>query len=257
MAGIAAFVYGIVCYAIFFGSFLYAIGFLGNFAVPKSIDSGPAGPLGQALLIDALLLALFAIPHSVMARPGFKERWTRIVPWPIERSTYTLVSALLLLLLFWQWQPIPTLVWQVESDVGAAFLLGLFGAGWGLVLVATFLIDHFDLFGLRQMTLYLRGREYTHHPFRTPGLYRVVRHPLYVGWFLAFWCTPAMSVGHLLFATLSSAYILIAIRFEERDLCDALGEDYIDYRRRVPMLIPFTKGSPDERPPAPAGTQPL
>jgi len=231
-------VYGLLSYAVFFGTFLYAIGFIGNLLVPRSIDSAPTTDLGTALAIDVALLALFALQHSVMARPAFKRWWTRFVPVAIERSTYTLLSSLALLLLFWQWRPIGAVVWHVEDELGRALLYAGFAFGWALLLVSTFLINHFDLFGLRQVWLYFRGRPYTDLPFRTPALYKLVRHPLYVGWLFAFWCAPTMTAAHLLFAVLTTAYILIAIRFEERDLVHAFPE-YASYRERVPMLIPF------------------
>jgi len=242
MKRIAAFAYGIICYAIFFGTFLYAIGFVGNLFVPKSIDSTPAGPLGQALLINALLLGIFAVQHSVMARPAFKRWWTRFVPKPVERSTYVLFSSLALIALFVFWQPIGGVIWDVQDPVGQAVLYGLFAFGWGLVLVATFLINHFDLFGLRQVWLHLRGKEYRPLNFGTPGLYKIVRHPLYVGWFFAFWATPTMTAAHLFFALLTTAYILIAIRFEERDLVAEHGARYSEYRKQVPMLVPRLSG---------------
>jgi len=242
MKRIAAFTYGVICYAIFFGTFLYAIGFVGNLFVPKSIDSTPAGPLGQALLINALLLGIFAVQHSVMARPAFKRWWTRFVPKPVERSTYVLFSSLALIALFVFWQPIGGVIWDVQDPVGQAVLYGLFAFGWGLVLVATFLINHFDLFGLRQVWLHLRGKEYRPLNFGTPGLYKIVRHPLYVGWFFAFWATPTMTAAHLFFALLTTAYILIAIRFEERDLVAEHGARYSEYRKQVPMLVPRLSG---------------
>jgi protein-S-isoprenylcysteine O-methyltransferase Ste14 len=244
MKRIAAFIYGVVCYAIFFGTFLYAIGFVGDLFVPKSIDSAPQGPLGQALLVNALLLGLFAVQHSVMARPAFKRWWTRFVPKPVERSTYVLFSSLALIALFVHWQPIGGVIWDVQDPIGQAVLYGLFAFGWGLVLVATFLINHFDLFGLRQVWLYLRGKEYRPLNFGTPALYKIVRHPLYVGWFFAFWATPTMTVAHLFFALLTTAYILIAIRFEERDLVAEHGARYSEYRKQVPMLVPRLGGRP-------------
>jgi methanethiol S-methyltransferase len=244
MKRIAAFTYGVVCYVIFFSTFLYAIGFVGDLFVPKSIDSAPESPLGQALLINALLLGLFAVQHSVMARPAFKRWWTRFVPKPVERSTYVLFSSLALIALFAFWQPIGGVIWDVQDPVGQAVLYGLFAFGWGLVLVATFLINHFDLFGLRQVWLYLRGKEYRPLNFGTPALYKIVRHPLYVGWFFAFWATPTMTVAHLFFALLTTAYILIAIRFEERDLVTEHGARYSEYRKQVPMLIPRLGGRP-------------
>ena len=240
MSRVLAFVYGAVAYVVFFGTFLYAIGFVGNVVVPKSLDAAPVGPLGTSLMIDLALLALFAVQHSVMARPAFKRMWTRIVPDPVERSTYVLASSLALLLLFWLWRPLGGVVWDVQHAVGRALLHAGFVFGWGLVLVSTFLINHFDLFGLRQVWLHFRGRAYSALPFRTPGPYRLVRHPLYVGWLFAFWSTPTMTVTHLLFAVMTTAYILVAIRLEERDLVAAHPE-YASYRARVPMLIPVRR----------------
>ena len=230
--------YGVFCYAVFFATFLYAIGFLGNFIVGNSIDAVPTTGVGEALAVDIALLAVFALQHSIMARPAFKRWWTRFVPVVAERSTYVLLSSLALILLFWLWLPIGAVVWDVQNSVGQTLLYAGYASGWVLLLVSTFLINHFDLFGLRQSWLYFRGRPYTEIAFRTPGLYRVVRHPLYVGWLLIFWCTPTMSAAHLLFAVLTTAYILIAIQLEERDLANAFPE-YEDYRRRVPMLLPF------------------
>ncbi len=236
----AIFIYGVVSYAIFFGTFLYAIGFVGNLWVPKSIDSLRDVPLGTALAIDAALLGLFAIQHSVMARPAFKRWWTRIIPQEAERSTYTLLSSIALIAMFALWEPIGGVVWNVESPLGQALLYGGFAFGWLLVLISTFLINHFDLFGLRQVWLQLLRKPYRPLEFGTPVLYRYVRHPLYVGWFFAFWCTPTMTVTHLVFAVATTAYILIAIQLEERDLI-AEHPQYAQYRERVPMLVPFTK----------------
>lgn len=238
MHRIGVFIYGVIAYLCFFATFLYAVGFVGDFAVPRSIDSAAAGPLGVAVVVDVLLLALFALQHSVMARPAFKRWWTRIVPEPAERSTYVLASSLALLLLFTQWRPIGGVVWQVENPLGQTVLYALFAAGWLTVLVTTFLINHFDLFGLRQVWLHLLGKPYRPLGFVTPGPYRHVRHPLYVGWLLAFWATPTMTLAHLLFAVATTSYILIAIRFEERDLAQMHGAQYVAYRRRVPMLVP-------------------
>jgi protein-S-isoprenylcysteine O-methyltransferase Ste14 len=236
---VAIFIYGIVSYALFFGTFLYAIGFIGNLIVPKSIDSGRTGPLGEALLIDAGLLTLFAVQHSLMARPWFKRAWTRLVPKPAERSTYVLLSSLALLLLFWQWQPIGGVVWNVEKPALQLVIYALYATGWVLVLLSTFLINHFDLFGLRQVFLFLIGRPYTQLKFGTPILYRHIRHPLYLGWLFAFWSTPTMTVAHLVFAIATTAYIFVAIQLEEKDLVDAYGDDYRRYKKTVPMIIPI------------------
>ena len=247
------FVYGVVSYVIFLGTFLYAVGFVGNFGVPTTLDGPASGPLLVALAVDVALLGLFAAQHSVMARPWFKAWWTRIVPQPVERSTYVLFSSLALVLMFWLWRPLGGEVWSVESAGGRAALYALCAFGWGLVLVSTFLINHFDLFGLRQVWLALRGRPYTQLRFGTPGPYRLVRHPLYVGWFFAFWITPTMSLAHLLFAVATTAYILIAIRFEERDLVREHGEAYERYRRDVPMLVPFARRRPTAAVPSMSG----
>lgn len=238
---VAFFIYGALCYAIFLATFLYAVGFIGGFGVPKTLDGPGSGPLAVSIAIDAALLALFAVQHSVMARRGFKERWTRIVSPVVERSTYVLLSSAALLLLFWQWRPLGGVVWSVSDPAGRALVWSLFAFGWALVLVSTFLINHFDLFGLRQVWLSLRGKPYTPLTFGTPGPYRLVRHPLYVGWFFAFWMTPTMTLAHLFFALMTTAYILVAIQFEERDLIHAHGASYEQYRRRVPMLIPFRR----------------
>src|SRR5262245_7614700 len=239
---IAVFAYGVICYLFFFGTFLYAVGFLGNLVVPKSIDSGPTVPIGTALLINAGLLAVFAIQHSVMARQWFKRAWTRVVPEPIERSTYVLFSSLALMLLFWQWQPMGGIVWDLQDSLARDAMLGIFAIGLILVLLSTFLINHFDLFGLRQVYLYLRGKECKPLKFGTPGPYRQVRHPLYLGWLLTFWATPTMTVAHLVFAVATTCYILIAIQFEERDLVRSHGEAYRRYRKEVPMIIPVRIG---------------
>ena len=238
---IGFFAYGVVCYAIFFGTFLYAIGFIGDVFVPTTLDGPARGPLAEGIAIDAGLLALFAVQHSVMARRWFKERWTRMVPPVLERSTYVVISSLALILLFWQWRPLGGVVWSVSDPIGRIVLRSLFAFGFLLVLVATFLINHFDLFGLRQVWLFLFGKPYTRLQFGTPGPYRLVRHPLYVGWFFAFWMTPTMTFAHLLFAVATAAYILLAIQFEERDLLREYGSTYEEYRRQVPMLIPFSR----------------
>jgi protein-S-isoprenylcysteine O-methyltransferase Ste14 len=239
MGRIAAFLYGVICYAIFFGTFLYAIGFVTNLYVPKSIDSPPTTPLGHALVVNALLLGVFAVQHSGMARQGFKQAWARIVPASIERSTYVLFASLALLLLFWKWEPMGGIVWDVQNPIARPVLLAVSLAGWLIVLVSTFLINHFDLFGLRQVFLHLRGHEYQHLGFRTPALYNYVRHPIYLGFIVAFWAAPTMTVAHLVFALATTAYILIAIQLEERDLVHFYGAKYRDYRERVSMLMPL------------------
>jgi protein-S-isoprenylcysteine O-methyltransferase Ste14 len=231
-------VYGVVSYAIFFATFCYAAGFVGNFLVPKSMDSAPANPFGFALAINAGLLGLFAVQHSVMARPFFKRWLTRFVPEAAERSTYVLLSSLALILLFWLWQPLGGMLWDVHHPLGAGILHAGFAFGWLLVLVTTFLINHFDLFGLRQVWKFFRNVPYRPLKFVTPGPYRLVRHPLYVGWLFAFWCTPTMTVTHLVFALATTSYILIAIQLEERDLVEFHGDDYLQYRRKTPMLVP-------------------
>jgi protein-S-isoprenylcysteine O-methyltransferase Ste14 len=235
---ILVFAYGTLAYAICLGVFAYAVGFIGNLAVPKAMDSGREVPLAQALTINALLLGVFAVQHSVMARSWFKRWLTRLIPVAAERSTYVLLSSLALILLFWQWQPMGGSVWNVQNPAARAALYGLYAVGWVQVLVTTFLINHFDLFGMRQVYLHLRGRELTPLKFVTPGPYKVIRHPLYVGWLLVFWATPTMTLAHLLFAVLTTSYILVAIRFEERDLVRHHGRAYADYRRQVPMFIP-------------------
>jgi len=238
---ILVFVYGSLAYLVFLGTFLYAIGFIGGFAVPTRLDGPGRGPVASALAINAALLTLFALQHSVMARPWFKDAWTRIVPEPAERSTYVLLSSLALILLFWQWRPMGGVVWSVEDPTGRFVLRGLFGFGWALVLMCTFLINHFDLFGLRQIWLHLIGKPYTRLRFVTPGPYRLVRHPLYVGWLFAFWATPTMTVAHLVFAVATTAYILVAIQLEERDLVREHGNAYEQYRQGVPMLLPLRR----------------
>jgi protein-S-isoprenylcysteine O-methyltransferase Ste14 len=248
MKRVLVLMYGIACYAAFFATFLYAIGFLGNFGVPKSIDSGPGGSLVTALAVDGALLAIFALQHSVMARPWFKKAWTRLVPEPAERSTYVLFSSLALLLMFWLWQPVGGVIWSFEEGPVQMTMLALYAVGLLIVLLSTFLINHFDLFGLRQVWLYATGRPYTHLEFRTPFFYRYVRHPLYVGWLLTFWAAPVMTAAHLFFAVMSSAYILIAVRWEERDLVSLHGRRYERYREQVPMLVPRLGGTQTRTP---------
>jgi protein-S-isoprenylcysteine O-methyltransferase Ste14 len=238
----AALAFGVASYAVFFATFLYLVGFLANLVVPKSIDSGAPGPIGTALLVNTLLLLLFGVQHSGMARPGFKAWWTRFVPKPIERSVYTLLSSLAFVALFAFWRPIPHTVWETEGVIASLLTIGLL-SGVGLVLFSTFLIDHFDLFGLRQVWLYFRGRPYQQKRFATPILYKHIRHPLYVGWLMTFWITPVMSVGHLLFALVMTAYILVAIPMEERDLLHALGEPYRRWRERTPLFVPRVRAA--------------
>ncbi len=247
-ARIAALTYGAVCYALFFATFLYLIAFVADLAVPRTIDSGAGTGVGRAFGIDTLLLALFGLQHSVMARPSFKRWWTRFVPGAVERSTYVLASSLALVALMAFWQPIDARVWHVEAEVGRAILHATFFLGVGTVLYSTFLIDHFDLFGLRQVVLAFRRRAYTEKRFVTPSLYRFVRHPLYIGWIVMFWAAPTMSAGHFLFALVMTAYILVAIPMEERDLADALGEPYRRWRERTPAFVPRVGGRPAPAP---------
>ena len=232
--------YGVGTYAFFFGTFVYLIGFVGNWLVPKSIDGGtPAASVGSAIAIDVLLLGLFAVQHTIMARPAFKAWWTRYVPWSVERSTFVLFSTALLALMAWQWRPLPTVVWRVENGGLAALLSGVSLAGWGIVLIATFLIDHFELFGLRQTVLFALARTAEGPAFKERLFYRWVRHPLMLGFLIAFWSTPVMTQGHLLFAVVTTAYILVAVQIEERTLVHLHGDRYRDYQRRVSMLLPF------------------
>lgn len=235
---ISTLLYGIFCYLVFFATFLYAIAFLGDFGVTRTIDSGVEGSIVGALAINAGLLALFALQHSIMARSWFKRAWTRIVPPAVERSTYVLFSSVALILLFWQWRPIGGLVWQVDNELGRMAIFWVYAAGWMLLLIATFLINHFDLFGLRQVYLHFRGQEYTSLAFRTPGLYRLMRHPIYFSWLCIFWATPRMTIAHLVFAFATTAYILIAIQLEERDLIRGYGDAYRRYKQQVPSILP-------------------
>ena len=235
----AILIYGILAYIAFLATFLYAIGFLEGVVVPKDINTGKQGPLGWAILINVALLGLFAVQHSIMARPAFKAWWTKIVHPAIERSTFVLATCVCLALLFWLWRPMTGVIWETDQPVLRTMLIALSLAGWGIVLYSSFLIDHFDLFGLRQVVLHFRGREYAHGPFMERSLYKLVRHPLMTGFIIAFWATPLMTAGHLLFAAVTTAYIiLLGIRLEERNLVSILGEDYLRYRRRTPMLIP-------------------
>jgi methanethiol S-methyltransferase len=235
--GFIAMLYGLFSYAVFLGTFLYAIGFVGDLVVPKTIDSGPGATLPEALAVDLLLLGLFAVQHSVMARSGFKAAWTRIVPRPVERSTYVLIASLLLALICWKWVPIPQVVWDVSSPALKSLLLALFALGWLIILLSTLIINHFDLFGLRQVYLRMRGIEYTPVKFAERAFYKHVRHPLYLGFLIAFWAAPHMSIGHLVFSIATSGYIFVGIFFEERDLTRDHPE-YRAYRARVPMLFP-------------------
>ncbi|HLH89065.1 MAG TPA: isoprenylcysteine carboxylmethyltransferase family protein [Xanthobacteraceae bacterium] len=241
MAGrVASFLYGVVCYGIFFATFLYAVGFVEGLVVPKAIDDGKVVPAVQAITIDLLLLGLFAVQHSVMARPRFKQWWTRLVPKPVERSTYVLLASLALALLCWQWRPLSAVVWHVANPSIAMVLVGLSFLGWLIVLTSTFLINHFELFGLHQVANNLTGRSMPPPRFRAPLLYKFVRHPIYLGFIIAFWSMPTMTLGRLLFAAATTAYILIGIVLEERDLVGVFGDDYRRYRARVSMLIPLT-----------------
>lgn len=234
---VAVLLYGVIAYAIFFATFCYTPGFIGNFLVPKSIDAPPTTSFGMALLVNLGLLGLFSVQHSVMARPFFKRWFTRMIPESAERSTYTLLSSLCLIALFWFWQPMGGVVWQVDNEIGRSLLLTGLAAGFLLVLAVSFMINHFDLFGLRQVWLYFRKRPYTAIQFKTPALYKYVRHPLYVGWLLAFWCTPTMTVAHLFFAVMTTGYILVGMTLEERDLQEAHPE-YADYKRTTPAFVP-------------------
>lgn len=239
MGKLIALLYGLVAYVVFFVAILYSIGFVTGLVVPKTLDSGPAGSPAQAVIVDVLLMALFAIQHSVMARPQFKKWWTQFVPAAIERSTYVLFASLALLLLCWQWQPIPAVLWQVTNPQLATALLALGLVGWVIVFTSTFLINHFELFGLHQVANNLAGKPMPKMHFRTPLLYNLVRHPIYLGFIIAFWSTPTMTAGHALFAAVTTAYIFVGIALEEHDLVGIFGDEYLRYRKRVAMIVPF------------------
>ncbi len=243
MGRIIGFLFGLVAYLVFLPTFLYAIGFVTGLLVPKTIDSGPVVPLAEALIINILLMSLFAVQHSAMARKPFKQWWTQFVPVSVERSTYVLLTSLALILLFWQWRPIPTVVWEITNPQIAMAVTALSLAGWLLVLFSTFLINHFELFGLRQVAINLAGRKMPEPRFKTPVLYKIVRHPIYLGFIIAFWAAPVMTVGHLLFAAVTTAYIFVGIFLEERDLIQLFGEEYKRYRAHVGMLVPFRRRS--------------
>jgi len=239
MGKIIAFCYGLAAYLVFFFTFLYAIGFVTGLGVPKTIDTGTIVPLSEALVVNVLLMSLFAVQHSVMARRQFKEWWTQFVPATVERSTYVLLASCALILLFWQWRPIPTVVWEVANPKLAMTIIGGSLVGWLLVLVSTFMINHFELFGVHQVVNNLSGRPMVAPHFKTPALYKLVRHPIYLGFIIAFWVAPVMTVGHLLFAAVTTAYIFVGIALEEHDLVKLFGDEYVRYRERVSMLIPF------------------
>jgi protein-S-isoprenylcysteine O-methyltransferase Ste14 len=250
MTRVFAFLYGLAAYLVFFGTILYAIGFVTGLVVPKTIDTGMVAPLTEALIVNVLLMSLFAVQHSVMARKQFKEWWTQFVPKPVERSTYVLLASLALVLLFWQWRPIPTVVWQVTDPTIATAILGVSFVGWVMVFFSTFLINHFELFGLHQVVNNLAGRPMPAVRFRTPVLYKVVRHPIYLGFIIAFWAAPVMTAGHLLFAAVTTIYIFVGIALEEHDLMELFGDEYRRYRQRVAMIVPFlgVSSTPMEKP---------
>lgn len=243
MARILALLYGSVAYLVFLGTFLYAIGFVTGLVVPKTVDMGLVAPTGEALVVNILLLSLFAVQHSVMARKSFKRWWMQFVPPAIERSTYVLLANLALILLFWQWRAMPAIVWQVTNPTMGLAMLGLSFVGWFIVLLSTFLISHFELFGLQQVIMNFAGRAGAEPRFKTPMLYKVVRHPIYLGFIIAFWATPVMTAGHLLFALVTTAYIFVGIALEEGDLIERFGDEYRHYRQRVAMLVPFRRSS--------------
>jgi len=244
MGRFIALIYGIAAYAMFFVTFLYAVAFVGNMPVPTTIDSGAVAPLAEALIVNLILLSIFAMQHSVMARPAFKKWWTQFVPKPVERSTYVLLASLALVLLFWQWRPLPAVLWHVDQPQLAMVVTGLSHLGWLIVLSSSFLINHFELFGLHQVANNMTGRAMAEPRFRTPLYYKFVRHPIYLGFIIAFWATPTMTVGHLLFAAVTTAYIFVGIMLEERDLIDLFGDEYRRYRNRVSMLLPWRKSAP-------------
>jgi len=241
MSKVFSFLYGVVCYLVFFVVFLYLIGFVGDLFVPKAIDTGTEAVVAQSVMVNIALLGLFAVQHTIMARTAFKKWLTKVIPEQVERSTFVLASSLLLALLYWQWRPMLGVIWSVDNPTGRAILFGLFWLGWGTVLFSSFIINHFDLFGLRQVWLHFTNREYHHLEFQARSLYRLIRHPLMLGIVIGSWATPHMTTGHLVFAITATIYILIGIRFEERDLVRFHGQNYIDYRHSVPMLIPFMK----------------
>jgi protein-S-isoprenylcysteine O-methyltransferase Ste14 len=254
MSRLIAFVYGLLSYAFFFVTFLYALCFVENFVVPKTIDSGAAPPFTEAVIVNLLLMSLFAIQHSVMARRQFKEWWTKFVPKSVERSTYVLFATAALALLCWQWRPMPQVLWRVDNPTLANVLVGFSLAGWLIVLTSTFLINHFELFGLHQVANNLTGRTMPAPRFRTPLFYQLVRHPIYLGFIIAFWAAPVMTAGHLLFAAVTTAYIIVGILLEERDLVELFGDDYRRYRERVSMLVPWRKSTSPRAARAQSGT---